>query len=248
MTKVKRLAYRASILTVILCALIMLAGCSLILNYKDPEETIAYETLYYSFDPQTILDTIDKGQGLRLESWKVYPTPPPSSSLVNWNQDDFYRMAVALIPSDLVGHTYLYLMSFRVDCKDVNSGITAMYFDLSTRLDRQQSQTRSELSIGIQASEGWASISRADKSPGVHTYGTIDLSKMKVTATQALHLAEDLEGRAYRQKVGDRCSIYGTGGGDYWWLMYEEPIQNTPPGLEIRVYQSGGAKIFRQRK
>lgn len=248
MIKIKRSVYRAVILTVMLCALMMLASCSSIMNPKDPEETVSYEIHYYSFDLKTILDTVSKGQGLQLETWTIQPAPGPVSVPVNWSQDDFYRVAAALIPPDLAGRTYLHLASFGVDCKDVNSGIAGMYFHLSTRMDGQQSQTRSELSIVVQASEGWANISRTDKSPGVKIYGTLDLSKIKIAATQALRLAEDLAGRSYRQRVGDRCSIYGTTGGDYWHLMYDEPIQNTPPGLEIRVYQSGEAKIFRQRK
>lgn len=235
---------RSAILAMMPYIALALAGCS----WKDPEETISYQSFYYSFNSQTILDTIDVGQGLQLEAWKIPPTPPPSPASVNWSQDDFYRVALALVPPDLASRTYLYGAQFWIDCQHVEQGITRMSFDMSTHLDRQHSQIRSDLGIIVNAREGWASVSRDDKSPGVFSYKPSDFPRMKVSAAQALRLAEDLAGSAYRQKVGNQCDIFGLEAGEYWWLMYSEPVPNTPPGLEIHVFQSGEAKIFRQRK
>ncbi len=231
--------------TAALCVALVLAGC---LSYKDPEEDVSHQKLFYSFNPQTILSTIDKGEGLQLETWNVFPTPQPSSAPANWNQDDFYQVAVALIPPDLADRTYLYNAGFWGDCRHSDQGITSMHFKLSTRVDRQHSQVRSELHITVNAREGWASVYRWDLSPAVKSYGLLDLSKMKVQATQALHLAEELAGRAYRQEVENRCYVSGVAAIDSWWLMYSQPIQNVLPDLKIQIFQSGEAKVVRQRK
>lgn len=226
----------------LLYAILVLAGCSWL---TDPEKTVFEQILHYSFDPQTILSTVHEQRGLKMESWVVNPTPHPSAAPVHWSQDDFYRVATALVPPDLAGRAYLVIMGLDVSCQDADQGVTRMDFHLSTRLDRQ---VRSDLIIIVNARDGWASVTRQDKSPGVLSSRALDPASMKVTATKALQIAENLAGRAYRQKVGNQCFVSGSGNGGSWLVMYQRQDQShLVPDLEIEVFASGEARIVRQQ-
>ncbi len=203
----------------------------------------------YSFDPSTILSSLTTGRQdvfqlirerrtKRFES--VTQTPAPSMQAtripmhppVAWAQADFEKVVEALTSysvSQPVNDFRLHNIIFRVPCMNASTGAQWMSFDFFKvmEIDNQKRYLSTNVTVDIDtgrvtwSDEEWADVYGRDKS--------LDRNTIKITAEEALKVAESVGGTNFRQTVDNKCGIGG-------YMLAE----HDPHNWEVAYYIQGG--------
>ena len=164
---------------------------------------------YFSFEPETVLTVLDQGQG---EIFKPLPATVNnnlfSSGSFPWHQQDYLKIAGALnqvVAKDTLDDWDMYLMSFDRDCADNPIGFdyaNITYF----KTDGDQYSAR-EIDVYPLAKEAdWGGDTHFPR-PFLLGWKSIDLEKLKVTADDAVQMAETNGGREARLAEKNSCYI-----------------------------------------
>jgi hypothetical protein len=212
------------------------------------------EIRYYSFNPETILESLSEGNtdvfNLITATPEVRSSGPTKPVFLS--QADYVRIAQALheqIWGVSVEDQNLQNMSFEMDCIDVARGIfKSADFDFYQIIQAEGEETRIEYTIMIRPSEGLIYTSKREFRPNMQIMKPVDLGRYNVTAEEALGIAEKYGGSEKRLEVGNTCNLDVIAPGpDYkgWRILYVDAYDNLKPLLEIAVDpQTGEDKVI----
>lgn len=213
-----------------------------------------YEQRYYSINPETIIKSLANGNTDVFTLLLTTPEVTSSTTLasISWNQADYLRIAQVLheqswgIP---VRDQNMDSMLFRVDCADIDRGtFTYASFDFFQIIRTEEEETRIEYTISIRPSENSVYTSKQEFGPNMQIMKPIELERYRITAEQALRIAEEKGGSEKRLEIENDCYIDALAPGpDHkgWRILYGNSMDNINFLLEIAVNpQTGDYKIL----
>jgi hypothetical protein len=237
---------------IISLALLSSFGCDLFDNQVDryPTGLGGYNDIrYYSFEPEMIFSALEQGQR---EIFKPSQTHLennlfPSGSFP-WHQEDYLKIFGALnqlVGKDTLEDWELYKMDFDKGCSDNPIGFDAAqitYF----KTDGNEYIAR-EMDVYPLAKEAdWGGDTHFPR-PFLLGWKSIDLELLKVTADDALQIAEANGGKAARLLAKNKCNILVilSPNTDYenWDVYYYGDSAATIFEINIDSY-SGGYRII----
>lgn len=176
------------------------------------EEAIRGNETYYLIDPYTILSDIAQGKTDIFKPQLTTPQPALSQSLskVKWTQEDYLSVVEALhkfVWNDSIDDWQIRHILFYVNCDDVSSGPQSAYFILYKVVEEGRQSSRFEHEISIDPSNNSASWSDVEYSPNLVAQSPIELSKYKVSISDALQIAEANGGSNIRLGVENECFV-----------------------------------------
>ncbi len=172
-----------------------------------------YELRDYSINPETILESLDQGDENVFTLQTVTPevTSSTPAAPVSWSQADYLRIAQALHEQawgEPLGAKNLFNVSFDMDCADIERGtFSDATFDSYTIIQTVEEETRIEYWILITPLKNSVSTSKQEFRPNVHSLKPIDLEQYRITAEEALQIAEKNGGSEKRLEVDNACEI-----------------------------------------
>ena len=168
---------------------------------------------YYTIDPDTILE--DLAQGKNNVFTPQIATPEVSSltsdTPVQWTQADYYRIAQALhefVWSEPIEGWSLEKMLYKLDCSDVSSGPQLAHFKYFQIVHNREEESRFMHDIWIQPNENTIIWRDVEKYPNAWDKRSIALEKLKISAEDALRVAEKNGGSGARIDVENDCIVY----------------------------------------
>ena len=217
-------------------------------KYVEPSPNGDYpenKTGKYQFDPQTIFSSLDQG---KLDVFT--PILDDSATIdvkyngIAWTQDDFLRIANVLSqqvwaePLDLNGWI-TYHIRFNGDCNAKFNGFNEFkltyYKTIKTGWEMRYIARTITLKpiVGLALWGGDGEFS----APKLLGWSGIALTKFKITADEAVRIADENGGREARQG-SDKCAVYVmpvetfySNHGDDWHVQYS----NTKPSFSIYI-------------
>lgn len=201
------------------------------------------ETGLFKINPETILASVDQGEtdiflpdsrpiDERLNGPILYTKP------ILWRQSDHLKIARALsqyVWKDNLDNWKLFDMIFLIDCQDNLNGLPRGDFSYFKTTFEKGKIVDTWREVEIAPAYLW--VAWGDGAKFAHPiFGrkSIDLSRLKVTAEDALKIAEEQGGREARLRAQNQCDIYLSlapeGLRKGWWVSY-----NTSENFEIRI-------------
>jgi hypothetical protein len=166
----------------------------------------------YTFEPKTILTALDRNDGeifQPLPDWgqeNIFP-----SGSFAWQQQDYLKIAIALNQVanqdnlDNLEEWSVYSINSSRDCADIPIGFD--HFSITYFKTVGERYVTREMDVWPLAKEAdWAGNMDFPR-PVLMGWKSINLGKLKVTADDALQMAEANGGKAARQAVSNDCSI-----------------------------------------
>lgn len=177
---------------------------------KTEEQTNLY-SLYYTIEPPSLLDSLQSGEAAFTPvSQRPELIPVDQKVAVNWHQADYVYVANALY-EDVLGKTLqgwqLASMDFALGCSKVQNGFQNGRFSFFSVVEDNDQESRLERFIDIDPSNKFVHVSETKYTPKLIDLKIIDLTQIKISADQALQIAESNEGEEKRASVKDECSI-----------------------------------------
>lgn len=173
-------------------------------------------TGYYQFDPQTILTSLNRGKANLFTPLLVDPnTLDFYYPNIAWTQSDFLRVASALSqriwnePLDLDSWN-VYIILAAGECSNHFSGFDdfgiTYYKTINTGWDMTYTARHIDLMPyqGVAEWEGNGDFS----TPFIFGWINIELTRFKITAEQAVQIADKNGGKATRLNRGSNCKVY----------------------------------------
>ena len=212
--------YRFFILIVLWVAIV---SCKYYIGYR-AETEINREIGYYTFDPSTILDSLNRGDTdvfIFQEAWPETDTSG-SSGTVFWSQEDYFRVAQVLHQQlwQVSLNTYNYYTVFSVDCSDVENGaFSEAEFFSNQVIQSVEGEDRIEYHITINPTGDWVNALKKELSPNLHFVEPINLDDYRITAEEALQIAEENGGFDKRLEYDNTCyiDVYAPGSNFNGW-------------------------------
>lgn len=196
-----------------LIAVLMMSSCyALSDDAKEIEKNDEYRS--YAINSMTILESLDRGDTnvfMLLEATPKASTSQPTRR-VSWHQADYFRVAKALhqqSSQESLGEQNLYSISFTMDCAEIEQGTfrdaTFSYFKTITN---GKEETRVEYSIVIKPSENLVRTYKSEFTPNIKTKEPLNLTQNRISAEEALQIAEKNGGAEKRLSYKNNCEIY----------------------------------------
>jgi hypothetical protein len=215
-------------------------------SYEDPFLFSRYSTYgFYEIYPETILDSLNRGETnvFTPASEEIWNREEPYYDSIQWSQADYLRIANAL--SQEVWHEPLDLKEWKVlslsldqDCVDNRQG----FYDFSIVYFQNAGVSFWNRSYHARIIEfyPWQGIIRWGDStfsdailPG---WGQVDINDFKLTADDAVLIAEENGGSKARQEVDNVCGISV-------WLNGYSPINADTNNSWLINYRSAGFSV-----
>ena len=211
---------------VIIIITVLISGCDQWFNEKRAP-VISFEQKEFIIDPSSILNQLDNRNTdvfiLREDEFEgdIY-----SEISAFWDQEDYYKIAQTLHQQlwKLPLESHLYHMIFSVNCTDVDEGGFSSASFYSTRaVQVNEEGHRIDYEINIYPFDNRILTSRGEFGPTDGAAKPIELEKMKVTAEEAVRIAEENGAAEKRLEHDNRCSIsvYMPGSIEKgWYVVY----------------------------
>jgi hypothetical protein len=183
--------------------------------YQYPNYGTFEQTGDYLINPETILQSLDKnGSNIFMP---VLATPGPDAQLLSpgsvpWTQLEYLKIVNALsqlVWKETMEDWDVYYLSFRRECQDNPIGFDS--FDITyykiIEVNSEMVYTARQIEIYPLASQvSWGGGSIFPR-PLLGGWNSIDLIKSKITADEALKIAEENGGKEARSRVRNDCNI-----------------------------------------
>ena len=169
----------------------------------------------YLINPDTILDALKRGDTDVFLPMLATPGPdddllPPGSFA--WTQADYLNIASALsqyVWKETMEDWSVYYVYLNRDCHNDLGGFdsfVAIYFKVINVNSQNEYTTRQIDIFPLARQVTWGSGSNYPR-PFLRDWNSADLSNFKVTADEALQIAEDNGGEDARLRVSNNCNI-----------------------------------------
>jgi hypothetical protein len=196
----------------VLLALAILLASTLACNIDQRESTTSKFDSEYMIDSSTILETLAQGNENVFFEWKDISENEPTSpqEIVNWSQADYFRIANALhqfVWNESLSEINLFLMHFSLNCDETRNGFQYAQFLFFKIIETDRGEVRIRHGIEIEPTDNHVAVWETEYYPVLANWKSIDLSKVKISAEQALQLAETNGGQQRRMAVNNECHI-----------------------------------------
>jgi hypothetical protein len=165
----------------------------------------------YRINPETILASLDRGETNVFMPESATPESPVLETAVSWRQSDYLEIADALhqfVWKETLDSWNLYNIELDAVCQDNPNGfgVGDLVFFKSARDNGETKYSTRELLITPQYGDvSWGG--GANFPYPIFGWKSINLSLFKVTAEDALKIAEENGGRIARLSVQNECRI-----------------------------------------
>lgn len=195
-----------------LLSTILLTGGLLSCSIDQREDETITNIQYFSIQPNSLLDLISQGKKDAFISISDEPKLSSSTKVepVVWNQTDYFQIAEALhqlVWGDSLETWNLYRMDFSSGCDQINIGFQHSQFVFFKVVKENDQETRIEHFIEIDPSRKFAQAMETKYYPNLTNWKTINLNTVKVSASEALQIAEKDGGSEKRLAVNNECSV-----------------------------------------
>jgi len=217
-TKSHILAIFAVILTM------LISSC----NFFGREEVKFFPTRYFLIEPQTLLESIEQNKANLFTPVDDMPPDNNQHITVNWEQSDYTKILTTLFTTVLQDDINDWRpdgISLSLMCGQYNQGFQGGYFTFFKNLKESQDEIRMVRIVNITAWDKTISVADKEYRPKLVNWSSLDLAKTKITADDALKIAERTGGRDTRLAVENNCNInvaFISGSPRYegWWVRY----------------------------
>lgn len=191
----------------ILLAFIAILGTILACNVDRRENAKSILEKYYRIDSKMILDSLARGEReVFTEASSSIKQEPSQSEPVNWNQVDYFQIADALhqlVWNESLENMKLYRMHFSLGCNEIDGGMQYAQFIFFKVVN----DSRIRHGIEIDPRKNFVAAWETEYYPILNDWESIDLSKIKISADQALQISEKNGGQEKRLAVDNACDI-----------------------------------------
>ncbi len=160
-------------------------------------------------DPQTILESLKRGDIDVFRPEDGIPENPQFISPVEWTQTEFFAVATALyhtVWKEPLDDWNLYRMNFFTDCEDNPKGFSEV--QLYFFKDAKERKMYSVRAILVNPEYGYVAWGESGwHRPLFSRWKTIDLDKVTIPVENALVSAEAKGGMDFRRIVANECQI-----------------------------------------
>lgn len=237
----------------VLTILILLLLTSIIYIYEPfspgNKGPLSLSSLYYyntgliKLDPESVLQSLEEGNlNVFFPDFRLFDDrhigPVLYNEPVDWRQSDNLKIVNAAseyISNDSLDGWKLFSMAFNVDCQHMDRGLPGGDFQYFRTIFENGKMIDTWREIEISSEFSWIAWGSGAKYPHpLSGRKSIDLKMLKVTADDAIRIAEDRGGKELRSISQNQCSVHmvlwpqGTKKG--WWITY-----NTSSDFEVRI-------------
>lgn len=205
--------------------ILSISSCSL------GREEIEYSpTRYFVFDPITLLDAIYQNEANSFVSVADMPPDDFQPITVNWKQSDYEKILAGLLTNalhDNLNDWQLSAISFSTRCEQYSEGFQGGNFTFFKNAKDIAGEFRMVRIVNITAWNKTISVSDKEYRPNLTRWSSLDLPKTKITAEQALIIAEQAGGNTTRLSVENNCTIVvslmsNSPEFEGWWIRYDQ--------------------------
>lgn len=217
---------------------IAMASCD-----AETEERALVRDQYYAFDPNLILQEISQHPQDAFITIEVKPQLIPLSqrAKVKWIQKDYMQIAAALFKvvwEETLDEWELNSLHFRLGCDNTENGFQQASFSLFKVVKIHEKPSRIERKISINLGNNSVSILEYEYYPKVTDWPSAKFSQLKISADDALLIAEKNGGKEKRLVVENKCDIVillspGSASFDGWLASYIQDGSTNLFRLEI---------------
>ena len=182
------------------------------------------DTGYYKIDPDNILTSLDFGGAKAFVPEATSPENPIYEEFFSWNQSDYTKIVTALheyVWNEGLDDWKLYYMYFDTPCHDNLIGFELgkyYYFKTTFQYGRISYAGRGFLITPQYGDVEWGS--GPNYPHPIQGWKSVDLNKVKITAEEALKIAEQNGGKETRLSVKNECKITAKLSGYSGWKMF----------------------------
>jgi hypothetical protein len=188
--------------------LMLLTGCEV---YETPRN---FEEKNYTIDSSAILERLHSGDAGVFTEVKATPAAPqaaaPSCSIA-WRQADYFLVLQALFQTawhEPLETQKFYTISFELNCADVKQGsFNNTYVYSYKEILSGKEGVRVEYRTNIRPLEASIHTMKEDYTPNTQNIEPVDLKHYRITAEEALQIAEKNGGTDKRLEYADQCEI-----------------------------------------
>jgi len=192
----------------------------------------------YKIDASMILESIDHNQVFVFPLDSVETKNSITNDGLGWKQAEYLKVGGAFFESvwkeSLDKDWSMHRMIFNTSCKENSAGFESATF-VFYQLIFQQGELRYEArAIAISPLEGnitWGGDNIFYRP--IFGANVIDLDKLKISADEALSIAEENGGKAMRQSVQNDCDLYLVFNGE--WLVVYNAGHESSSKLKIHI-------------
>ena len=223
---------------------VLLTACELFLDYRG----VGYGILdhQYQIDSQTILSSIRHGEKDIFNLIDATPGPISNDSgiPVLWTQEDYLLIAQSiheLIWQESMDQSMdLAKLIFCLDCGEVNFGPQIAQIQLHKLIGEKKEIGKENRYIVIAPKANLVYITDYIYQPVLRKdWGSIDLSNVKISAEEALQIAELSGGKEMRAETKNQCSIgiviSADGDNSAWLIYYTTEVEDPSLSVEFRI-------------
>jgi len=193
-------------------ALILGAIIACMIIPPEPELPHAENSGNYSFNENSIFELLAQGN---LDVFTPIPEvpsfPTPSASYTRrMNFNDFLVLAQAFHRwqwDEPISNWNLYELEYQVDCEDVEGGPSFVSITLFKISNSFEKETRFVHTIQIGHPSGTIFWTEAERYPVNENWHAIDLTQIKISAEDALKIADENGGLEARLSANNNCRI-----------------------------------------
>jgi hypothetical protein len=199
--------------------------------FEEEQENVLVEKTY-SIEPSLLLQSLALG---RKDTFRINNATPEatvmwSNYLVPWKQIDYYFIASTFskfILNESLDSWKLKEMFFNLDCKAVSIGFQTGGFTFFKTEHLKEMNSRMVRNIHILPEVNQVYFAEIEFYPEVEQWKMLNLEQIKISAENALQIAEGAGGSAFREIANNECYIHNMieSGGKYhgWRIRYSQP-------------------------
>lgn len=176
------------------------------------EERVTLFDQYYIIEPLTLVDSLKANNTNAFSPISKEPEllPVEQQVPVNWLQGDYFFIADTLYEK-VLGKTLqdwqLSSMDFDLGCSKIGNGFQNGRFTFFRVVQDKEQKSRFVRPIDIDPRRNFVHTTEWKYYPSLINLETIDLSRLKINAENALQIAESNGGKEKRQLIEDACEI-----------------------------------------
>ncbi len=223
---------------VILLSLVLLIVCSCKFQIDERERSEQLKDIEYSFDPNTILESIRAGD----TNLYVAQTPTPGANLqppkymVNWDQSEYAAINESVYNTvwhDNEGDWKLIAINFSLDCDEIAEGPQDGFFAYYQIIDNDINYSIIVRRILIRPQDGVIYVTEDKTTPALPDKKFIDIENLKITGDEAIRIAEQNGGADIRSSVNDQC-----------YILASLSLNSIHKGWNVDYYQGGIKTLY----
>ncbi len=222
-------------------------------NINQHENVQDIKLEFYIINPQTILQSItQKEKGIFPFPLSEPPIEIPSTqqNVVNWKINEYIKINEAIydqIWDDTLNGWHLTSISFSLGCKDAEKGFQDGWFIYFKDETTPSSIIRKVREINIDPRNNYIMVYERKYEPKLIDWSVIDVKKLKVSADDALQIAEKDGGWESRINAKNNCYIDlwlvpGKPGYKGWNVGYSSPNATYSDIFKIKINPYTGEK------